>query len=127
MLIYTTSMTHPDPRDPSREIQIHLTGNMARYMWSFDGIKFDDAKPIDLKYGERVRFTLVNDTMMTHPIHLHGVWSDLENRRSQTYTPQAYDHGTTWQPGQLSGHSRCVRKLGLSLPSFNAHDGRHVS
>jgi FtsP/CotA-like multicopper oxidase with cupredoxin domain len=68
----------PDPREPSREIQLHLTGNMARYMWSMNGIKFADAEPLPLKYGERVRITLVNDTMMNHPIHLHGMWSDLE-------------------------------------------------
>ena len=57
-----------DPREPSREIELHLTGNMSRYMWSINGVKFSDADPIQLKYGERVRFTLVNDTMMTHTI-----------------------------------------------------------
>jgi len=67
-----------DVRDPGREIQLHLTGNMSRYMWSMNGIKFADAELLRLKYGERVRITLVNDTMMTHPIHLHGVWSELE-------------------------------------------------
>lgn len=69
--------TH-DPRDPGREIQLHLTGNMARYMWSINGIKYADAKPLQFKYGERLRITLVNDTMMNHPMHLHGMWSDLE-------------------------------------------------
>jgi CopA family copper-resistance protein len=68
----------PDPRDPEREIQLHLTGNMARYMWSIDGIKYADAQPLRFKYGERLRITLVNDTMMSHPMHLHGMWSDLE-------------------------------------------------
>ncbi len=72
--LYPTS----DQRDPSREIEIHLTGNMSRYMWSMDGIKFADADPIRLTYGERVRIRLINDTMMTHPVHLHGVWSELE-------------------------------------------------
>jgi CopA family copper-resistance protein len=67
-----------DPREPSRELQIYLTGNMSRYLWSMDGVKFADADPIQLKYGERLRITLVNDTMMTHPIHLHGLWSELE-------------------------------------------------
>lgn len=67
-----------DPRDPERELQLHLTGNMSRYMWSFDGIPFADAAPIQLRYGERLRIHLVNDTMMTHPIHLHGLWSELE-------------------------------------------------
>jgi CopA family copper-resistance protein len=69
--------TH-DPREPGREIDLHLTGNMSRYMWSINGIKFADAEPLQLKYGERVRINLINDTMMNHPIHLHGMWSDLE-------------------------------------------------
>lgn len=68
-----------DGRDPSRTIELHLTGHMEKFSWSFDGIKFSDAEPLRLKYGERVRITLVNDTMMTHPIHLHGMWSDLED------------------------------------------------
>jgi CopA family copper-resistance protein len=68
----------PDPREPEREIELHLNGNMRRYMWSIDGIKFADAEPLPMKYGERLRITLVNDTMMNHPMHLHGVWSDLE-------------------------------------------------
>jgi len=67
-----------DPREPSREIELHLTGNMMRYMWSINGVKYDDAEPIILRYGERVRFTLINDTMMNHPMHLHGLWSELE-------------------------------------------------
>jgi FtsP/CotA-like multicopper oxidase with cupredoxin domain len=71
---------HPtyDKREPSREIELHLTGNMHRYMWSVNGINFMDAVPLQLSYGERVRIILVNDTMMTHPIHLHGMWSELE-------------------------------------------------
>ncbi len=71
---------HPtrDRREPTREIELHLTGNMDRYMWSMNGIKFADAEPLHLKYGERVRINLVNDTMMNHPMHLHGAWSELE-------------------------------------------------
>ena len=71
---------HPtyDKRQPSREIQLHLTGNMNRYMWSINGVKFMDAEPLVFEYGERLRITLVNDTMMTHPMHLHGMWSELE-------------------------------------------------
>jgi CopA family copper-resistance protein len=68
-----------NPQEPTRTIEMHLTGNMSRYMWSFDGVKFSDAEPIRLTYGERVRIVLVNDTMMEHPIHLHGMWSELEN------------------------------------------------
>jgi len=69
----------PDGREPGRTIELHLTGHMEKFAWSFDGIKFSDAEPLRLKYGERLRITLVNDTMMTHPIHLHGMWSDLED------------------------------------------------
>lgn len=67
-----------DPREPSREIQLHLTGNMARYMWSINGIKYSEAEPLRLTFGERLRITLINDTMMNHPMHLHGMWSELE-------------------------------------------------
>ena len=86
----------PDPREPEREIELHLTGNMSRYMWSINGIKYADADPILMKYGERVRITLVNNTMMNHPMHLHGVWSDLETGDSQ-FIPRK--HTVIVQPG----------------------------
>ena len=86
----------PDPREPSREIELHLTGNMSRYMWSIDGVKASQAEPIHLAFGERVRFTLVNNTMMNHPMHLHGVWSDLETGDSE-YIPRK--HTIIVQPG----------------------------
>ena len=73
----------PDGREPSRTIELHLTGHMERFAWSFDGIKFSSAEPLRLTYGERVRIVLVNDTMMTHPIHLHGMWSDLEDEHGR--------------------------------------------
>ena len=63
---------------PDREIILHLTGNMERYMWSINGIAYPDAEPLKFNYGERLRITYVNDTMMNHPMHLHGLWSDLE-------------------------------------------------
>ena len=70
----------PDTREPERTIQLHLTGNMERYMWSFDGKKFTEVDgPIQFNEGERLRLVLVNDTMMDHPIHLHGMWMELEN------------------------------------------------
>lgn len=71
---------HPtrDMRQPEREIQLHLTGNMSRYMWSINGVKYADAEPLRFKFGERLRITFVNDTMMNHPMHLHGMWSELE-------------------------------------------------
>lgn len=68
-----------DDRQPTREIELHLTGNMERFMWSFDGQKFSESKPVHFRQGERLRIVLVNDTMMNHPIHLHGMWSELES------------------------------------------------
>jgi FtsP/CotA-like multicopper oxidase with cupredoxin domain len=86
-----------DPRLPGREITLHLTGNMERFIWGFDGKKFSEAEPIELKHGERVRFTLINDTMMEHPIHLHGLWSELENGKGE-YRP--YKHTINVKPGE---------------------------
>ena len=83
MLLYTDLKSlapYPDQRKPEREIELHLTGHMERFMWSFDGKKYSDApEPIHFRYGERVRVTFVNDTMMEHPLHLHGMWMYLEN------------------------------------------------
>jgi CopA family copper-resistance protein len=83
VLLYTdlkSLVPYPDQREPEREMEIHLTGHMNRYMWSFDGKKYSEAKePIRFRYGERVRLTFVNDTMMEHPLHLHGMWMHLEN------------------------------------------------
>jgi CopA family copper-resistance protein len=86
-----------DPRPPSRDITLHLTGNMERFMWGFDGKKFSEAEPIALQRGERVRFVLINDTMMEHPIHLHGLWSELENGHGE-YRP--YKHTINVKPGE---------------------------
>ncbi len=86
----------PDPRDPEREIQLHLTGNMSRYMWSIDGVKYSEAEPLRFTYGERLRITFVNDTMMNHPMHLHGLWSDLETGDGD-YIPRK--HTVIVQPG----------------------------
>ncbi|MCC6164364.1 MAG: copper resistance system multicopper oxidase [Acidobacteria bacterium] len=74
-----SAFADPDGREPTRTIELHLTGHMQRFAWSFNGRKFSEAEPITLTYGERVRIVLVNDTMMAHPIHLHGMWSDLED------------------------------------------------
>ncbi|MGE0372943.1 MAG: copper resistance system multicopper oxidase [Gammaproteobacteria bacterium] len=86
-----------DKRPPSREIVLHLTGNMERFIWGFDGRKFSEAKPIHLTRNERVRFVLINDTMMEHPIHLHGLWSELENGQAD-YRP--YKHTILVKPGE---------------------------
>ena len=81
---------------PDRELELHLTGNMKRYMWSMNGVKFSDAEPLRWKLGERLRITFVNDTMMNHPMHLHGMWSDLETGDND-YLPRK--HTVIVQPG----------------------------
>ena len=83
VLVYTDLKSvkpFPEIKEPEREMEIHVTGNMERYMWSFDGKKFSEVKdPIQFRYGETLRVTFVNDTMMEHPLHLHGMWMYLEN------------------------------------------------
>ena len=83
VLVYTDLKSlhpYPDQRQPERELEIHLTGNMERFMWSLDGKKYSQAKePVHFRYGERLRWTFVNDTMMEHTMHLHGMWMYLEN------------------------------------------------
>ena len=82
VLLYTDlrALEPYNQQPPDREIELHLTGNMERYMWSFDGVKFSEVTgPIPFQHGERIRLTMVNDTMMEHPIHLHGMWMELEN------------------------------------------------
>ena len=70
-------------RKATRTIELRLTGNMERYIWSINGVKMDDAEPIRLKHGERVRFKFVNQTMMAHPMHLHGMWSILDTGKGK--------------------------------------------
>jgi FtsP/CotA-like multicopper oxidase with cupredoxin domain len=82
---------------PEREIELHLTGNMERYSWSFDGLEFGKSTPVHLKHRQRVRVILQNDTMMTHPMHLHGMWSDLENDKGE---PLVRRHTIPVQPAQ---------------------------
>jgi CopA family copper-resistance protein len=82
VLVYTDLIAldrRTDFRAPDREIEMHLTGNMERFMWSIDGVPFDRSEDIHFTYGERIRLTMVNDTMMQHPMHLHGMWMELEN------------------------------------------------
>jgi CopA family copper-resistance protein len=93
VLLYTdlkSLVPYPDQREPGREIELHLTGQMTRYMWSFDGKTYSEAKePIRFRFGERVRLTFVNDTMMEHPLHLHGMWMHLENGAGE-YLPRKH-------------------------------------
>jgi len=72
-----------DRRPPAKELELHLTGNMERYSWSFDGLEFGQSTPVSLRHNERVRIILQNDTMMTHPMHLHGMWSELETDQGE--------------------------------------------
>ena len=88
---------NPDLRTPTRALDIHLTGNMERFMWGFDGLKFSEtSQPYAFEAGERVRVTLINDTMMAHPIHLHGHFFEL------THAPAGHGprkHTVTVLPG----------------------------
>lgn len=99
----------PDGRDPGRTIELHLTGHMEKFAWSFNGIKFSDAEPLRLKYGERIRLVLVNDTMMTHPIHLHGMWSDLEDENGNF---QVRKHTIDMPPGSRRSYRVTADALG---------------
>jgi len=103
--------TFPDPdgREPTRTLELHLTGHMERFAWSFDGMKFSDAEPIRLTYDERVRIVLVNDTMMMHPIHLHGMWSDLEDEHGRF---QVRKHTIDMPPGSKRSYRVTADALG---------------
>jgi CopA family copper-resistance protein len=99
----------PDGREPGRTIELHLTGHMERFAWSFNGIKFSDAEPLRLTYGERLRIVLVNDTMMMHPIHLHGMWSDLEDDQGQFHVRK---HTLDMPPGTKRSYRVTADALG---------------
>jgi CopA family copper-resistance protein len=98
-----------DARDAGRDIELHLTGHMQRYMWSFDGRKYSEASPLQFKFGERLRLVLINDTMMTHPIHLHGMWSELE---APDGTFQVRKHTVMVQPAQRLSYLVSADALG---------------
>ncbi|UUX96676.1 copper resistance system multicopper oxidase [Aquabacterium sp. J223] len=105
-----------DPRPPGREIVLRLTGNMRRFIWGFDGKKYSEAEPIRLRFGERVRITLINDTMMSHPIHLHGMWSEVEDADGQFLVRK---HTVNVNPG-----SRLSYRVSVDAPgqwAFHCH------
>ena len=106
----------PDGRDPGRTVELHLTGHMEKFAWSFDGIPFASAEPLRLKYGERMRIVLVNDTMMQHPIHLHGVWSDVENAQGEF---QVRKHTVDMPPGTRRSYR--VRADALGRWAYHCH------
>ncbi|MFZ5656217.1 MAG: copper resistance system multicopper oxidase [Pseudomonadota bacterium] len=106
----------PDGREPGRTLEMHLTGHMEKFAWSFNGVKHSQSGPIKLNYGERMRITLVNDTMMSHPIHLHGMWSDLEDDNGNFLVRK---HTIDMQPG--SKRSYRVRADALGRWAYHCH------
>ncbi|MEX2469290.1 MAG: copper resistance system multicopper oxidase [Pseudohongiellaceae bacterium] len=98
-----------DPRAPEREIELHLTGNMERYSWSIDGLEYGKSTPVHFRHGEKLRVHLHNDTMMTHPMHLHGMWSDLEDVDGNFLTRR---HTLPVQPAQRVSFSVTADALG---------------
>ena len=116
-----STFADPDGRDPGRDIELHLTGHMEKFAWSFDGLKFADVKPLRLNYGERLRIVLVNDTMMAHPIHLHGMWSDLEVEHGNFLVRK---HTIDMPPG--SKRSYCVRADALGGWAYHCHMLYHM-
>ncbi len=106
----------PDGRDPGRDIELHLTGHMEKFAWSFNGEKFSSAQPLRFTYGERLRIVLVNDSMMAHPIHLHGMWSDLEDEQGNFHLRK---HTIDMPPG--SRRSYRVRADALGQWAYHCH------
>ena len=106
----------PDGREPGREVELHLTGHMEKFAWSFNGEKFMDAAPLRMVYGERLRVVLVNDTMMSHPIHLHGMWSDVEDERGGFHLRK---HTVDMPPGTKRAFR--VRADALGRWAFHCH------
>jgi len=98
-----------DARGAEREIELHLTGNMERYSWSLDGLEFGRSTPVHFRYGERLRVVLHNDTMMTHPMHLHGLWSELQSPDGEF---MARRHTISVQPAQRVSFLVSVDALG---------------
>ncbi len=98
-----------DPRTPVKELELHLTGNMERYSWSFDGLEFGKSTPVSLRHNERVRIVLQNDTMMTHPMHLHGMWSELETDQGELRVRR---HTIPVQPAQRISYLTTPHDLG---------------
>ncbi|HEY6645315.1 copper resistance system multicopper oxidase [Povalibacter sp.] len=98
-----------DARGAGREIELHLTGHMERFLWSFNGQKFSEAEPLRFRHGERLRIVLINDTMMYHPIHLHGMWSEVESPDGRF---QVRKHTVTVQPAQRMSYLVTADALG---------------
>jgi CopA family copper-resistance protein len=98
-----------DHRKAGRDIELHLTGHMERFVWSFSGQKFSESEPLRFNYGERLRLVLVNDSMMNHPIHLHGMWGEVESEQGEFLVRK---HTITVQPGQRLAYGVTADALG---------------
>lgn len=144
VLLYSqlrSAAPYPEFRAPTREIEIHLTGNMERFTWGIDGVPYDEAAPIEFTYGERLRLTMVNDTMMNHPMHLHGMWMELENGQGER-SPRVHTVNvkpaervsllvTADAPGRWAFHCHVLyhmevgmfREVRVSAPT--GHEGHH--
>ena len=113
---------YTDRRAPDREVELRLTGNMERYIWSINDLKFGDAGPLELNYGERVRITFKNETMMEHPMHLHGLWMDLVNGEGEM-APRK--HTITIAPGETISADVTVDATGSW--AFHCHILQHAA
>ena len=98
-----------DRRPAGRDVELHLTGHMQRFVWSFNGQKFSESEPLRFNYGERLRLVLVNDSMMNHPIHLHGMWGEVESEQGEFLVRK---HTITVQPGQRLAYGVTADALG---------------
>jgi CopA family copper-resistance protein len=98
-----------DHRQAGRDIELHLTGHMERFVWSFSGQKFSESEPLRFNYGERLRLVLVNDSMMNHPIHLHGMWSEVQSEQGEFLVRK---HTLIVQPGQRLAYGVTADALG---------------
>ena len=148
VLVYTDLRalnSRADFRAPLREVEMHLTGNMERFMWAMDGVPFHEAAPIQFDYGERLRLTLVNDTMMNHPMHLHGMWMELENghgaRCPRVHTVNVKPSEkvsllvTADAPGRWAFHCHVLlhmevgmfREVRVSEEDHAGHEGHHLA
>ena len=111
----------PDGREPGRTLELHLTGSMERYAWGFDGVPYSQSQPLHFDYGERLRIVLVNDTMMEHPIHLHGMWSDIEDEDGAFRVRR---HTVTVPPGHARSYR--VRADALGRWAYHCHMLLHM-
>lgn len=131
-----------DTREPETEVVVRLTGDMQRYLWTLNGRQLSDSEPIPLRQGQRVRLKLVNETMMPHPMHLHGVFIELHNGQPAAYAPRKHTVNvapfatvvadlTFDEPGSWAFHCHLLFHLATGMmttvhvaPSSNAPEGR---